>query len=126
MYPWNTAGVFSAGRISLALIGHRASVGGSVGCADWSRVDGAVDILPGGIWIDYIWPGLEDGKLIDAAPVTGSLVSSTLFSCRDVFCTTGSMYILWYGLGLACWISGVATVDRRTLDHGCEWFLGGG
>ena len=31
-------GVFSAGRISLALIGHRASVGGSV--ADWSHVDG--------------------------------------------------------------------------------------
>ena len=41
-------GVFSAGRISLALIGHRASVGGSVGCADWSSVDGVVDISPGG------------------------------------------------------------------------------
>ena len=27
-------GVLSAGRISLTLIGHRASVGGSVGCAD--------------------------------------------------------------------------------------------
>ena len=51
-------GFFSAGRISLALIGHRASVGGSVGCADWSRVDGAVDISPGGVWIDYIRPGL--------------------------------------------------------------------
>ena len=82
--------VFSAGRISLTLIGRRASVGGSVGCSDWSRVDGAVDISPGGIWIDYIRPGLEDGTLIDAAPVTGSLVSSTLFSCRDVFCTAGS------------------------------------
>ena len=120
-------GVFSAGRISLTLISHRTSVGGSVGCADWSRVDGAVDISPGGIWIDYIRSGLEDGKLIDAAPVTGSLVSSTLFSCRDVFCTAGSteLDILWYGLGLACWISGVATVDRRVLDHGCERFLGG-
>ena len=31
-----TPGAFSAGRISLALIGHRAYVGGSVGCADWS------------------------------------------------------------------------------------------
>ena len=90
MYPWNTAGGLSAGRISLALIGHRASVGGSVGCADWSRVDGAVDISPGGFWVDYIRPGLEDGQSIVAAPVTGSLVSSTLFNCRDVFCTAGS------------------------------------
>ena len=73
--------VFFAGRISLTLIGHRASVGGSVICSDWSRVDCTVDISPGGIWIDYIRPGLEDG--------TGSLVSSTLFSCRDVFCTAG-------------------------------------
>ena len=44
----------SAGRISLALIGHRASVGGSVGHADWSRVNGFVDSSPGGVWIDYI------------------------------------------------------------------------
>ena len=91
VYPWNT-GVFSAGRILLALIGHRASVGGSVGCADWSLVDGAVDISPGGFWIDYIRPGLEDGQSIVATPVTGSLVSSTLFSCRDVFCTAGSTF----------------------------------
>ena len=83
-------GVFSAGRISLTLIGHRASVGGSVGCADWSRADGTVDISPGGFWIDYIRPGLEDGQSIVAVPVTGSLVSSTLFSCRDVICTAGS------------------------------------
>ena len=86
VYP----GVFSAGRISLALIGQRASVGGSVGCADWSHVDGAVDISPGGFWIHYIRQGLEDGQSIVAAPVTGSLVSSILFSCRDVFCTAGS------------------------------------
>ena len=65
-------------------------MGGSVGYADWSHVDGVVDISPGGIWIDYIRSGLEDGKSIDAAPVTGSLVSSTLFRCRDVFCTAGS------------------------------------
>ena len=30
-----------------------------------------------------------DSRLFGAA-VTGSLVSSTLFSCRDVFCTAGS------------------------------------
>ena len=82
-------GVFSVGRVSLALIGHRASVGISLIGADWSCVDGMVDISPWGFWIDYIMSGLEDGQSIVAAPVTGSLVSSTLFSCRDVFCTAG-------------------------------------
>ena len=82
-------GVFSSGRISLTLIGRRASVGGSVSCSDWSCVDCAVDFSPGGVWIGYIRLGLEDGTLIDATPVTGSLICSTLFSCRDVNCTTG-------------------------------------
>ena len=57
-----------------------------------------VDILPGGFWIDYIRPGLEDGQSIVAAPVTGSLVSSALFSC--LFFLYGWIYfeldILWY------------------------------
>ena len=44
----------SAAEFSLALIGPRASVGGSVGCADWPRMLGAVDNLPGGVWIDFI------------------------------------------------------------------------
>ena len=61
-------------------------MGGSVGCADWSRVDGAVDISPGGFWIDYIRPGMEVGQSIAAAPI----VSSTLFSCRDGTCSAGS------------------------------------
>ena len=52
-------------------------------------MDCAVDFLPGGVWIGYIRSGLEDGSLIVAVPVTGSLISSTLFSCRDVYCTTG-------------------------------------
>ena len=51
-------GAFPAGRISLALIGHRSYVGGSAGCADWSCMDGAVDISPVGFRIDYIRPGL--------------------------------------------------------------------
>ena len=82
-------GVFSAGRISFTLIGCRACVGCSVSCSDWPCLDCAVDFSPGGVWISYIRPGLEDGSLIDATPVTGSLVSSTLFSCRDVYCTAG-------------------------------------
>ena len=80
-------GVCYAERILLALIGHRASVGGSVSHADWSCMDGAVDKSPGGVGIDYIRHDLEDRQSIVAVPVTGSLVSSTLFSCRDVTCT---------------------------------------
>ena len=89
-------GAFPAGWISLALIAHRAYVGGLVGFADWSCMDGAVDISPGGFWINYIGPGLEDGQSIVAAPVTGSLVSSTLFSCRDVYYTARSALILTF------------------------------
>ena len=66
-------------------------------------LDCLVDFLPGGIWIGYIRPSLEDGSLIDAAPVTGSLVSSTLFSCQDVYCTAGFSSD-WTFLCLACWI----------------------
>ena len=32
-------------------------------------LDCAVHFSPGGVWIDYIRPGLEDGSLIDAAQV---------------------------------------------------------
>ena len=83
-------GAFSAGRILLALIGHRAYVGGSVGCADWSGMDGAADISPRGFWIDYIRPGLEDEQSIVA------IVSSTLFSCRDFYYTARSALILTF------------------------------
>ena len=59
-------------------------------------MDGVVDISPGGFWIDYIRPGLDDGQSIVAAPVTGSLVSSTLFSFRDVYYTARSALILTF------------------------------
>ena len=72
---------------SLALIGRRASVGGSAGLADWACVLGAVDNPPGGVWIDFIRRNVEDSQSIVAVPVTGSLVSPTLFSCRDANCT---------------------------------------
>ena len=90
-----------AGRISLALIGHRASVGGSVSHADWSRVIGAVDTSPGGVWIDYIRQALGDSQSIVAVPVTGSLVSPTLFSCRDAICTARSS-LYWTVCGTDC------------------------
>ena len=58
---------------SLTLIGRRASVGGSVGPADWPRVLGAVDKPPGGVWIGSIRQALEDSKSIVFVPVTGHL-----------------------------------------------------
>ena len=67
----------------LALIGRRASVGGSVGHADWPHALGAVNNPPGGVWIDFIGRTLEDSQSIVALPVSGSLVPTTLFSCRD-------------------------------------------
>ena len=88
----------SAGRISLALIGNRASVGGSVSHADWLRVIGVVDTSPGGVWIDNIRQALGDSQSIVAMPVTGSLVSPTLFSCRDVICTARSS-LYWTSCG---------------------------
>ena len=74
---------YSVAGCSLALIGRRASVGGSVGPADWLRMLGAVDKPPGGVWIGFIRQALEDSKSIVFVPVTGSLISPTVFSCRD-------------------------------------------
>ena len=73
----------SVAECSLTLIGRRASVGGSVGPADWPRVLGAVDKPPGGVWIGFIRQALDDSKSIVFVPVTGSLISPTVFSCRD-------------------------------------------
>ena len=59
---------------------------------------GAVDKPPGGVWIDFIRQALEDSQSIVAAPVTGSLVSPTLFSCRDAICTDiSSIYCIVCG-----------------------------
>ena len=91
----------SLGVFSLTLIGCSAYVGGSVDCSDWPRSDCAVDFSPGGVWIDYIRPGLWDVLLIDATPLTGSLVSSALFDCLEVYCTAGfSSY--WTFCGTDC------------------------
>ena len=53
------------------------------------RMIGTVDI-----WIDYIRQALGDSQSIVAVPVTGSLVSPTLFSCRDAIYTARSS-IYW-------------------------------
>ena len=132
----------SAGKISLALIDRRASVGGSVSHADWSRVIDAVDTSPGGVWIDYIRHALGDSQSIVAMPVTGSLVSPTLFSCRDVICTTrsslywticGTDWVLPAGYRVLlrkvaeCWImdaDGFSVVDNRAgVTFGVELYV---
>ena len=92
----------SAGRILLALIGHWASVGGSVSHTDWSCVNGAVDKSPGGVWIDCIRQALGDSQSIIVMPVTGSLVSPTLFSCWDAICTARSS--LYWTVGGMDWV----------------------
>ena len=58
-------------------------------CSDWSRADCAVDFSPGEVRIGYIRPRLWTDSLIDAAPVTGSLIDSALSDCLIVLCTAG-------------------------------------
>ena len=82
-------GMFSAGRISLMLTGCSICVGGSVDYSDWPRVDCVVDFSPGKIRISNIRQGLWTDSLIDAAPVTGSLIDSALSDCLIVLCTAG-------------------------------------
>ena len=115
-------------------------MGGSVSCSDWPSLDCAVDFSPGGVWIGYIRPGLEDVLLINAAPVTGSLVSTTLFGCRDVYCTAGlSSYWTFCGtdcvllagcqlfLDVNCWTmatNGASVVeDRAGITFGVELYV---
>ena len=64
-----------------------------MGLADWPRMFGAVDKPPGRVWINFIRHTLEDSQSIAAVPVTGSLVSPTLFSCRNANCTDRSSII---------------------------------
>ena len=140
-------GVFSAGRISLTLSGCCACVGGSMDCSDWLCADCTVDFSAGGVWIGYIRPVLWDRSLIDAAPVTGSLVSSALFDCLlfdclDVYCTTrftscwtfcSTDCVLLAGFGLflrrvgECWTmatNGVALAeDRAGITFGVELYV---
>ena len=71
------------------LTGCSVCVGGSVDCSDWPRADCAVDFSPGEVRIGYIRPGLWTDLLIDAVPVTGSLIDSALSDCLIVLCTAG-------------------------------------
>ena len=112
----------SVAGFSLALIGRGASVGGSVGLADWPRVLGAVDKPPGGVWINIIRQALEDSQPIVARSVTGSLVSPTLFSCRDAICTTRysiywivELYVPWDAPEMAVDLSSACAVPLQNV-----------
>ena len=79
--------MFSAGRISLRLTGCSWRGGGSVNCFDWTA-------------------RLTD-SLIDAAPVTGSLLDSALSDCLIELCTAGfSSTWTFCRLSFTCWICG--------------------
>ena len=81
--------MFSAGRISLRLIGCSGHGGCSVDCFDWLRMGCAVDFSHGEDWIGYIRTGLWTDSLIDGAPVTGSLLDSALSDCLIELCIAG-------------------------------------
>ena len=73
-----SVGVLSAGRIPIMVIGLFDCAGGPVGCSDWLSVRSAVVICHGGVRIVYIRTALIGRSSLDATPVTGSLVFSTL------------------------------------------------
>ena len=82
-------GICSAGRNPRPLIGRRASGGGSGGYTEITHVIGAVNMSAGVKWIAYIKKALGASQLVVAAPVTGSLVSISLLSPRDITETVG-------------------------------------
>ena len=81
--------MFSAGRTSLRLTGCSGRGGGPVDCSDWLRVDCAVYFSAGEVWSGYIRKRLWTDSLINAAPVTGSLLDSALSDCLIERCTAG-------------------------------------
>ena len=109
---------------------------------DWSLVNGVVDKSPGGVSMEYIRQVLEDRQIIVAVPVTGSLISATLFSCRDITCTAisslnwtvcGTDWVLPAGYQVLlqeiteCWIIDadfISVVDNRAgVTFGVELYV---
>ena len=121
---------------SLALIGHRASVGGSAAPTDWPCALSPVDNPPGGIWIGFIRSTVKHRQSIVAVSVTGSLVSPTLFSRRDANCicrpsifrancdTDWSLPLLDHTEGGAMDADGFSMVDNRAgVTFGVELYV---
>ena len=70
----------------------------------------------GEIGIGYIRPGLWKDSLIDAAPVTGSLVYSALSDCQIVLCTVGFSWQWTLGSTNFVLLSGFVLYVRRVDD----------
>ena len=87
--------------------------GGSGGHTEIVRVIDAVDMSAGGIWIAYITKALGASQLVVAAPVTGSLVSISLFSPRDITETVGLL-----GSGQRVTLTGSYNLNFR-FGHKC-------
>ena len=102
------------------LTGCGVCVGGSVDCSDWLRADCAVDFSPGEVRIGYIRPRLWTDSLIDAAPVTGSLIDSALSDCLIVLCIAGfsSTWTFCSTLSLTCWICVIRPAGKRLQEYG--------
>ena len=95
--------------------GRRATVGGSEGLADWPCAPGALDNPPGGVWIDFIRGIAGDSQSIVAVPVTGSLVSPTLFSRRDADYFGVELYVPWDAPEMAIDLTSSGTVPLRNV-----------
>ena len=72
----------------------------------------AVVIRPGGVRIIYIRRAQTGSSLLDAAPVTGSLVFSVPVYCFAGYCAAG--FYLWLFGGTECvWLAGCGLFCQR-------------
>ena len=114
---------------SLALIGRRASVGGSAAPADWPCALTPEDSPPGGIWIGFIRCTVKYRQSIVAVSMTGSLVSPTLFTEGGAMDADGfsivdnragvtfgvELYVPWDAPEMAIYLSSTGTVPLRNV-----------
>ena len=126
-------GVLSAGSIPIMVIGRIGGGGGPMGRSDWLRECCVVVVWPGGVRIGYIRRVPIQSSSTAAAPVTGSLVFSTLLDCLDedcaaefalclLFCGTDCVWLARFGLFIrqvsVNWImatDGAALVEGRAI-----------
>ena len=109
-------GSFPQEGFPIMVIGRFDCGGGPVDGFDWTIEHGAVDFSPGGVRNGYIRRALWERSLTDVAPVTGSLVFSTLLDRLDIYCTAefascwlfcGTDCVWLAGFGLSFWRVGV-------------------
>ena len=92
--------------------------GGSVDSSDLPRADCVVVFSPREVRIGYIRPGLWTDSLINAAPVTGSLIDSALSDCLIVLCTAGFSSTWTFCSTDFVLLAGLVLSVRRVNDFG--------